>query len=87
MAKNEWDEIVIKESKDIDEHHEANLLMLDCSKSNKLLKWAPVWEIETTIRKTINWYKDFYQHNKVNTINDINNYVNDAEKKKIVWVK
>ena len=87
LSKGVWSEIQINEGKDKSEHHEANLLMLDCSKSNKQLKWSPVWGIESTIRRTINWYKDFYTEDKINTLDDIKSYVNDATKMKIEWAK
>ena len=87
LAKKEWADIATKENSDISEHHEANLLMLDCSKANKILKWNSVWNIDKTIQKTINWYKDFYLEKRVNTHNDINNFVVDARKKGLEWTK
>ena len=37
--------------------HEANNLMLDCTKSQHKLGWLPRWDIETTLKYTIKWYK------------------------------
>lgn len=85
LAKKVWNDIGIEISKDTSEHHEANLLMLDCSKANKYLKWTPVWGIDSTIQKTINWYKEFYLNNYINTLEDITEFVNDARKKEIEW--
>ena len=42
-----------------DEPHETNLLSLDISKAKTYLKWAPVCDIETTVVKTIDWYKEY----------------------------
>ena len=39
--------------------HEAKLLSLDISKANSYLKWFPVWGIEKTIEKTVDWYKEY----------------------------
>lgn len=39
--------------------HEAKLLNLDISKSNSYLKWFPVWNIDKTVEKTIDWYKEY----------------------------
>ena len=39
--------------------HEAKLLSLDISKANAYLKWFPVWGIEETIEKTVDWYKEY----------------------------
>jgi CDP-glucose 4,6-dehydratase len=41
--------------------HEAHLLKLDTSKAQLLLKWKPIYDINQTIEKTINWYKQFYE--------------------------
>ncbi len=65
--------------------HEANLLMLDCSKANKIMKWKPVWDINETMEKTIGWYKSFYTSNKIETSSNINDYVAKAAKMKTVW--
>ena len=37
--------------------HEAALLMLDTSKSIKVLKNLPVWSLNQTIQKTFDWYR------------------------------
>jgi CDP-glucose 4,6-dehydratase len=44
---------------DQDEPHEANLLGLDISKAKSYLKWSAVWDAETTIEKTVEWYKGY----------------------------
>ena len=48
--------------------HEAGLLKLDTSKARTFLGWKPVYNIYETIKRTINWYKYFY---------------NDVEKEKL----
>ncbi len=85
LSKKHWPQIEIEFEKDKSLHHEANLLMLDCSKANKILKWQPVWNIEKTMEKTILWYRDFYLSNKVNTLSDIEEFVNEANRKELVW--
>lgn len=40
--------------------HEASLLNLSIDKAYHLLKWQPVWNFETTIKHTIEWYKQNY---------------------------
>jgi len=40
--------------------HEADLLKLDISKARTFLGWNPVYNINETIERTINWYKNFY---------------------------
>lgn len=66
--------------------HEANLLKLDCSKANTLLKWQNVWSNEVTFKKTIEWYKAYYENNgAVLTENDLKSYIADAKIKNIEW--
>ena len=50
-------EIVIKKN---DELHEAGLLILNPEKAQKALGWKPVYDTETAIQKTVEWYKKFY---------------------------
>jgi CDP-glucose 4,6-dehydratase len=42
--------------------HEANFLKLDCSKIKSVLGWKPVWNIETTMEKIVEW-TDVYLNN------------------------
>ena len=85
ISKLYWKSINVEYQHSASEVHEANLLMLDYSKAQKLLKWKPVWNINDTVEKTINWYKNFYSKNLINTQNDINEYVNEAMEKEIIW--
>jgi CDP-glucose 4,6-dehydratase len=84
-SKLYWKSINVEYKHEPSDAHEANLLMLDCSKANKLLKWKPVWMINDTIEKTINWYKIYYSQNIINTENDICEYVNTAQENELIW--
>lgn len=44
--------------------HEANLLQLNSDKARQLLDWHTLWDFETTVNYTIEWYKDVLIHNK-----------------------
>lgn len=46
--------------------HEANFLKLDCSRAKCTFGWKAVWNVETAIQKTVEWYKEFW--NKGNVI-------------------
>jgi CDP-glucose 4,6-dehydratase len=85
ISKKYWKEMQIEFSKNPDDYHEANLLMLDCSKANKLLRWYPVWDIQTTLEKTISWYRDFYGNRAVNSRTDLAYYVSAAAKNNLIW--
>lgn len=56
--------------------HEAKLLKLDISKVRNHLKWSPKWDISSTLKNTVDWYKQFYdkQNVKALTALQIDNY-------------
>lgn len=39
--------------------HEAGLLKLDSSRAVSHLNWQPILDIKTTLKMTVNWYKNF----------------------------
>ena len=43
-----------------DNLHEANLLMLNIEKAEKVLGWTPTYTANQAIEKTVEWYKHFY---------------------------
>ncbi|MDG1226408.1 MAG: CDP-glucose 4,6-dehydratase [Polaribacter sp.] len=85
LSNEYWNAIQIEISKNTNEHHEANLLMLDCTKANKNLKWNAVWGIDKTIDKTISWYKSYYENNKLLSLEDLTEYISDAQSANILW--
>ena len=86
-VKNHWDDIAYKINTDSSSLHEANLLMLDCSKANKIMNWEAVWDKDKTFEKTIGWYKDFYKKKILNTEENLYDFVDSAIKKGISWTK
>src|SRR5574344_778421 len=41
--------------------HEANLLMLNVEKAKNVLGWTPTYNADIAIKKTVEWYKKFYE--------------------------
>ena len=41
---------------------ESNYLMLDISKANKILKWFPVFDLDTALKMTTEWYRTYYSN-------------------------
>ena len=39
--------------------HEANYLMLDCTKAHKKLGWSPRWNLDKAINSVIEWTKSY----------------------------
>ncbi|MCM3571055.1 CDP-glucose 4,6-dehydratase [Neobacillus mesonae] len=61
---------------------EACLLKLDCSKAKQRLGWYPVWDLDTTIDKIVEWNRTFEQKHDPREIcmNQIKEYIEDVNK-------
>lgn len=61
VVKNyEKGEVILHKRDDL---HEANLLMLNIDKAQKVLGWKPVFTAQEAIKTTVDWYKEFYNGN------------------------
>jgi len=85
-AQKTWDKILF----DFDKNNnlsEAGFLMLDSSKAIKLLDWHPVWGFSKTVSYTMQWYKEFYQNNKVISEKILTDYITSAKELRLVWCR
>jgi CDP-glucose 4,6-dehydratase len=87
QAKKSWPAIDYEIQTVPDQAHEAGMLKLDCSKARAMLQWAPVWNRETAVEKTVLWYKSFYESKLVQSSGDLESYVSDAKKEQSPWVQ
>lgn len=87
IAQSEWDKIVFCTDEDPDLPHEAAHLLLDCHKAQKLLHWRPVWNTEQAVRRTIRWYRDFYEHGTIITSADLDAYCASARRAGLEWAQ
>lgn len=57
--------------------HEANLLKLDCSKAKNLLDWFPRWNLETAVKKVVEWQREYQLKRDMQkvTLAQINHYM------------
>ena len=55
--------------------HEANLLMLDCSKAKNKLKWKPVLTPENAFKLTADWYQEYYNYKKIISKKNIEDFI------------
>jgi CDP-glucose 4,6-dehydratase len=85
LIKTHWEEIKVELLPA--QFHESSILMLDCLKAKKLLKWNSIWGIEKTVNTTINWYKNYYEQNEIQTGNDLLQYISDAKKAQLIWTE
>jgi CDP-glucose 4,6-dehydratase len=87
IIKKNWDAVDYKIDLDRNQLHEANLLMLDSTKSHSLLKWQNIWDNSKTINKTVHWYKKYYETGEINTKEDLESYTREAKRKNIEWTR
>jgi len=87
LMSAEWPKITGELAKDPQAKYEASLLMLDSTKAKTILGWNPIWNIEETVKYTVEWYRLFIDHNEVLTDKQINLYMNDAIKNNAIWTK
>jgi CDP-glucose 4,6-dehydratase len=80
-----WSDINLNINTNPADLHEAHLLHLDCSKAAYELKWRAVWNITTTLEKTVNWYKAYYQNESLQSQDDLDAYISDAAAKGLPW--
>jgi CDP-glucose 4,6-dehydratase len=69
------------------EYHETSLLKLDSTKAIKELKWLPIWDGETALKKTIDWYKMFYETGNIISLIQLNEYIEEALHKDLIWTR
>jgi CDP-glucose 4,6-dehydratase len=75
LLQKKWEQIIWEYKPNAHNIHEANLLKLDSAKSAQYLNWRSVLGIDATLEMTINWYRNYYEQNLLNSIKDIDNYL------------
>jgi CDP-glucose 4,6-dehydratase len=66
--------------------HEANLLHLDSAKARSLLHWQPVWDLDTTLAKTADWYRAWLEGSAIITRQQLAEYVASARQTNLGWI-
>lgn len=72
----------VKWIKDEAKHlHEANILQLDSSKAKKFLGWFPIWNLETGLKKTVDWFQAYQTEANMydKTLSQINQFSNEMQ--------
>jgi CDP-glucose 4,6-dehydratase len=65
--------------------HEAAILRLNFDKARQQLAWRPVWDIDTTLTRTANWYHVFHEFSRVSSADDLAAYIDDARRLGLEW--
>lgn len=82
--KDQWPKLVWYTSNQ-DQPHEASRLYLDASKARSRLKWQPVWNIDTTLTKTVDWYRAWIESKEIISPKQLSEYIMDAKKAHVIW--
>lgn len=78
LIKKYWDKMSYELHPPKENLHEANVLKLDSSKARTQLQWSSTYSYEEAIEATVSWYKQYYSDGKLNTYQDIQNFVKKA---------
>lgn len=65
--------------------HEAKLLHLDCSDARARLGWQALWNTDTTIQRTADWYRRHAESGAVNSRADLLAYIDAARAQRQCW--
>ncbi len=63
-----WGDGAKWKSKEDNGPHESNFLRLDSSKIREVLGWIPRWNIQTSVEKTVEWYRTFCEKGNIEEI-------------------
>ncbi len=85
LAKQYWGKINYEFENPSEKLHEAALLQLDCSKASSILKWRSIWSAPEALDKTISWYRNYYENKKVQTREQLIEYVGNAKEAGACW--
>jgi len=70
---------------DVPKHHEAKLLCLDSRKARARLGWKPVWDLDTALLKTADWYRQLAESERLLTHQQLKSYEASATQSGCVW--
>lgn len=65
--------------------HEAAILRLNCDKARQQLAWHPVWDVDSMLARTADWYRNLHESDRVCSADDISAYVDDARRLGLEW--
>ncbi|MEP6658030.1 MAG: CDP-glucose 4,6-dehydratase [Betaproteobacteria bacterium] len=56
-----WDRVSVRFASERSGPHEAQILRLDSAKAHARLRWQPVFNLDDSLDKTMDWYRMFYE--------------------------
>jgi CDP-glucose 4,6-dehydratase len=79
LASQHWHKIQSTQTTPSTNRHETTLLKLDCTKAKQQLNWKPVWNLQQTVEKTVEWYREYYENGTILTQKQLETYIEDAK--------
>lgn len=70
-----------------DSLHEARLLYLDNAKARSLLQWRPVWNLETALERTADWYRGYLERRELLTRAQLERFIESALEAGCIWAQ
>jgi CDP-glucose 4,6-dehydratase len=75
LAKQIWEDINIEYEHSNENVYESQFLKLDSTKASSFLNWKSKWDVEESIAKTIEWYKEFYLNGNLLTHKQVKEFI------------
>jgi CDP-glucose 4,6-dehydratase len=69
-----------------DSQHETICLGINSDKARKQLDWQSVWDLTKATENTALWYKRLIENGQLDTVNQLQNYIDDATKAGVCWL-
>ena len=66
---------------------ETKLLRLDSSLATKQLNWKPIWNWQTAVTRTAQWYEAFHESKEVKSTDDLDHFLEAAQRLNAGWVQ
>jgi CDP-glucose 4,6-dehydratase len=60
-------------------------LRLDCTRARQRLQWQPVWDFDTTVRRSAWWYRSQHEQGVLDSRRDLHRYIADARAQDAAW--
>lgn len=72
---------------EITQPHESTRLHLDSTKARTILHWQPVWNLDTTLVKTADWYRAWLETKTIISREQLGAYIADAARAGNEWAR
>jgi CDP-glucose 4,6-dehydratase len=82
-----WPDLQADISPELGAPKETKLLRLDSSLAARELNWKPLWDWQTAVSRTAQWYEALHKTKKVNSAVDLDHFLEAANRANAMWVK